>query len=144
MGLAMRIGEVAEAAGVSTKALRFYEREGLLAPPPRTSNGYRDHPPDVVERVRFIKDAQASGLTLAQVREVLDLRDAGEAPCGHVAASVRERLEEVEARLRDLASVRDQLLAISEHARRLDPDDCDGFCGLIPPRDDDSIGRHGG
>lgn len=60
----MLIGEVAEATGVSTKALRFYEDEGLLHEPDRTSGGYRDYRPDVIDRVVFVRQAQAAGLTL--------------------------------------------------------------------------------
>lgn len=131
----MRIGEVAEQAGVTAKALRFYEREGLVPEPARTESGYRDYTPHAIDRVRFIKDAQASGFTLAQVAEILAIRDGGEAPCGHVAALVDERLTEVEQRLRELRAVRSELRAIAGRAATLDPDDCDGYCGLIVPVD---------
>ncbi|MDQ3432034.1 MAG: heavy metal-responsive transcriptional regulator [Actinomycetota bacterium] len=100
----MLIGELADATGTTAKTLRFYEAEGLLAAPERTSGGYRDYGPHAVERVTFIRHAQASGLTLAQIREVLMVRDGGVAPCGHVATFVEQRLTDIEERIRELVS----------------------------------------
>lgn len=127
----MLIGEVAERTGVTTKTLRFYEREGLLAEPERTAGGYRDYEKQAVGRVRFIKDAQAAGFTLAQIGEILALCDSGEPPCGHVAALVDQRLAEVERRLAELEAVRSQLRDIAARAETFDPEDCRGYCGLI-------------
>ncbi len=129
----MLIGELAERAGVTAKTLRFYERQGLVPEPERTDGGYRDYAPEIVERVRFIKDAQASGFALVQVGEILAIRDDGHAPCGHVADLVDQRLTEVEARLRELRAVRSELRAIASRAETLAPDDCDDYCGLIAP-----------
>lgn len=95
----MRIGELATATGMSTKTLRFYEADGLLADPPRTPAGYRDYPDDAIDRVAFIRQAKAAGLTLAQVREILAIRDGGDPPCrprdddaGSVLAAMPPRL----------------------------------------------------
>lgn len=130
----MLIGELADATGVTAKTLRFYEHEGLLPEPARTAGGYRDYPPRMVDRVRFVKDAQAAGLILAQIREVLAIRDDGLAPCPHVATLVEQRLADVEQRMRELETVQRQLRAIAERASELAPEDCDGYCGLIPAR----------
>jgi DNA-binding transcriptional MerR regulator len=127
----MLIGQVAERSGVTAKTLRFYERKGLLADPGRTDGGYRDYEPATVDRVTFIKDAQAAGLTLAQIGEVLAIRDDGQLPCEHVTTLVARRLAAVEQRLRELRQVRAQLREIADRAERYDPDDCDGYCGLI-------------
>jgi DNA-binding transcriptional MerR regulator len=67
----MRIGELAEASGTTTKALRFYEEAGLLPSPDRTGAGYRDYPPEIINRLAFIHRSQSAGLTLAQIREIL-------------------------------------------------------------------------
>lgn len=80
----------------------------------------------------FIKDAQAAGFTLSQIGEILAIRDQGEAPCGHVGTLVQRRLADVEQRLAELRSVHAQLRNIAVRSRELEPDDCDGFCGLIP------------
>lgn len=121
----MLIGEVADATGVSTKALRYYESEGLLPEPARTSGGYRDYSAGVIERVAFIKQAQTAGLTLRQIGQVLALRDDGRAPCHHVADLVDQQLSDVEQRLQDLRRTRAQLREVRARLDRLEPADCD-------------------
>ncbi|MEV0170651.1 MerR family DNA-binding transcriptional regulator [Streptomyces sp. NPDC050803] len=74
----MRIGELAAACGVTAKTLRFYEQADLLPVPARTGGGHRDHPPEATNRPAFIRDAQSAGLTLAEIRSVLTLRDSGQ------------------------------------------------------------------
>ncbi len=73
----MKIGELAETAGVTTKAIRYYESIGLLDEPERTGSGYRSYGPDDVERLDFVKQAQASGLALAEIKSILDIKDRG-------------------------------------------------------------------
>ncbi|MFQ5747036.1 MAG: heavy metal-responsive transcriptional regulator [Gemmatimonadota bacterium] len=102
----MRIGELAKLAGVTPDTVRYYEREGLLAAAPRTPSGYRDYGPEALDDLRFIRKAQALGLKLADVREVLEISAGGRPPCEHVRATVTARLEEVEARLRELRALR--------------------------------------
>lgn len=128
----MLIGELADATGVTAKTLRFYEQRGLLAEPARTDGGYRDYPPAAVARVRFVKDAQAAGFTLAQIDEILTIRDGGQPPCDHVATLVDQRLAEVKQRLHELETVRQQLQSIAARAVQSTPDDCDSYCNLIP------------
>lgn len=82
----MRIGEVADASGVSTKTIRYYESIGLLDEPRRTESGYRDYGADTIDRLRFVRDAQATGLTLAEIASVLELKHAGERSCHHTTA----------------------------------------------------------
>jgi DNA-binding transcriptional MerR regulator len=132
----MLIGQLAAATGVTTKALRFYEADGLLPQPDRTAAGYRDYPDAAVDRVTFIRQAQAAGLTLAQIREVLAIRDGGEPPCRHVAGLVDERLEEVTRRLDELERTRTELLALRRRLDGFDPAQCeDGvICSAIPAR----------
>lgn len=127
----MRIGAVAERTGVSTKTLRFYEDAGLLPEPDRTPAGYRDYPPEALDRVSFIRTAQAAGLTLAQVRQVLDIRDGGAPPCEHVATLVSDRLAEVEARIAELTQMRSRLCELDRRTREVDPADCRGYCSIV-------------
>ena len=77
----MLIGELAERAHVNAQTVRFYERRGLIAEPTRTHGGYRDYTSAAVARIQFIRSAQAAGLTLKDIREVLQIRDSGSAPC---------------------------------------------------------------
>jgi DNA-binding transcriptional MerR regulator len=127
----MRIGEAAGRAGITAKTIRFWEDQHLLPPPARTPAGYRDYDLAILERLAFIRHAQAAGLTLEHIRQVLDIRDGGQPPCVHVADLIAQRLEEVEARLAELARTRDQLAALARRAAAQDPADCQGYCSII-------------
>ena len=95
----MRIGELAEASGTTTKTLRFYEEQGLLPPTERTMSGCRDYTTEAVSRIDFIHRGQAAGLTLAQIKQILDIRDHGQAPCGHVRDLLDARLADIDAQI---------------------------------------------
>ena len=127
----MKIGEVAERSGVPAKTIRFWEDQRLLPAPARTPASYRDYDPAVLERLAFIRHAQAAGLTLEHIRQVLDIRDDGKPPCVHVAGLIARRLAEVETRLAELARARDQLAALAARAAAQDPADCYGYCSII-------------
>ncbi|MBT2400496.1 heavy metal-responsive transcriptional regulator [Streptomyces sp. ISL-100] len=129
----MRIGTLAAEAGVSTKAIRFYEEAGLMPAPPRTPGGYRDYPPQAADRLSFIRNAQAAGLTLAEIRDVLAVRDGGQAPCEHVGALISEHLRQAEERIADLTRARSALLELEAAAAATDPATCpDGpICRIL-------------
>ncbi|MBS3941757.1 MAG: MerR family transcriptional regulator [Actinobacteria bacterium] len=133
----MRIGELAATADTTTKTLRFYEERGLLPAPRRTASGYRDYPASMVNRVGFIRAAQASGLTLAQIGEILAIRDEDRPPCTHVVALVDQRLADVEDALAQLLSVREELRGLRTRAVALDPADCapGNICAAVTGQD---------
>ena len=120
----MLIGDLATRAGLSAKAIRFYEQAGLLPQPPRTPGGYRDYPPAAVDRLAFIRHAQAAGFTLADIRGVLVIRDSGQAPCQHVTVLIDEHLARVERRIAELTRARDALKGLQRRAAATDPADC--------------------
>lgn len=130
----MRIGALADATGVPAKTLRYWEAEGLLHEPDRTPSGYRDYPPHAAARVAFIRHAQAAGLTLRQIGQVVAIRDEGQAPCAHAADLVDERLGDVEQRLHELQKTRRTLRELRQRLAQLDPADCDpaSVCSAIP------------
>ncbi|WP_165988495.1 heavy metal-responsive transcriptional regulator [Streptomyces sp. YIM 98790] len=132
----MRIGELATASGTTTKTIRFYEQAGLLPEPPRTTGGYRDYAPDAVRRLGFIRDARGAGLSLAEIRSVLRLRDGGQAPCGHVTELINEHLAEMDRRLAELLATRTALTALARRAAGTDPDTCTGddICRILTHR----------
>jgi len=105
----MLIGELAEAAGVGVETLRFYEREGLLPEPPRNAAGYRLYRNDAVRRIEFILNAKELGFTLAETRELLDLRVTDIVGCDDVAARARAKVEVIDARIRELKRVQGAL-----------------------------------
>lgn len=115
----LRSGQAAAELGVGVQTLHYYEREGLIPAPPRSGAGYRLFPPDLMERLRFIRRAQALGLSLAEIRETLDLAAIGESPCGRVQTALAERLAEVDRRLEQLTSFRHQLAELIRNAPKL-------------------------
>ena len=130
----MRIGELARASGIAPSAVRYYEQLGLLPAPERTASGYRSYAGDAVDRLAFVRSAQAVGLTLAEVRQVLGVRDAGEAPCRVVTELIDRRHAEVRARISELQALERDLSRLRERAARLEPRDCEpsAICHVIP------------
>ncbi len=120
----MRIGELADRVGVSTKAIRYYESLGLVDEPERTPAGYRRYRETDVERLRFVREAQATGLTLAEIASVLELKNAGERSCAHTRELLERHLVEVDAQIERLRSSRVVLAQLAERARSLDPSAC--------------------
>jgi len=127
------IGEVARRSGVSAKTLRYYESIGLVEPAARSASGYRHYGDDVLDRLAFIRSAQALGLTLGEIRSIVALRERGETPCGHVRQLLRERSEDISRTIRGLRALQNELERLVERADRLDPADCapHNVCHLI-------------
>lgn len=127
----MKIGEVAARAGVPSKTIRFWEEAGVLPQPSRTASGYRDYKPAIVERLGFIRHAQAAGFTLDQIGRVLAIGDSGERPCEHVTQLIDMRLRDVEDRLAELKATRARLRELARRAAEQDPAQCSGYCSIL-------------
>ena len=129
-GRTLRIGEVATQAGMSVEALRFYERRGLLGRPARTDSGYRAYEPAVLDRLAFIRRAQTIGFSLDEITEILAMRADGQAPCHHVRALARRKLDEFDERLRALRRYRSELAELLRDWDERGAAEGE-FCGLI-------------
>ena len=99
------IGQLAAAAGVAASTVRFYEREKLLVPEARTGGNYRTYTAGSLEKLRFIRAAQASGFQLNDVREMLALTDSEQPPCREIFELIDRRLDDVRARMKELKRV---------------------------------------
>ena len=132
----MRIGEIARRADVTARAIRHYEGLGVLPAARRTEAGYRDYGEDALARLSFVRAAQAVGLTLGEIREVIAFRDRGESPCAHVLGLLARRSSELSRRIREMQSLRAELDALAARARTLAPADCpdDEVCHIVKPR----------
>ena len=130
----MRIGELAERAGTTTKTLRFYEQAGLLPEPARTPSGYRNYDDAALDKLTCIRAAQAAGLSLPEIREVIALRDDTGPPCQHVTALLAAHAADLDARIAELTALRDDVRRLRARALHLDPAACtDGaVCHVIP------------
>ena len=129
----MLIGEVARRSGVSAKTLRYYEDIGLVPRPDRSTSGYRDYHPSVLDRIAFIRSSQGLGLSLGEIRSIVALREDGETPCAHVLDLLCDRAAEIDRTIRDLGALKADLNRLVERAQQLHPADCDPsrVCHLI-------------
>jgi Hg(II)-responsive transcriptional regulator len=114
----LTIGQVARRAGVHLETVRYYERRGLLPPPPRTPAGYRQYQPDAVRRVRFIKRAQRLGFTLREIRDLLALRVEDGRRCASIAREAREVMHRIEGRMAELEAMQAALRRLIRACRK--------------------------
>jgi DNA-binding transcriptional MerR regulator len=121
------IGQLARATGVPTSTIRFYERQELLKPDARTRSNYRAYSARTVERLKFIRAAQATGFNLKDIKEMLALTYADDPPCAEVASLIDHRLQDVKERLRELKRVARALAVARESCCKGGPD----WCGEI-------------
>jgi DNA-binding transcriptional MerR regulator len=101
-GAGLRSGQVEEMTGVSPDTIRYYERIGILPHPPRSSGGYRLYSADVIERVHLVQRALQLGFTLAELSEILRVRDKGGVPCRRVLNLAEEKLRSLERQIAEL------------------------------------------
>jgi len=109
----MTRGEVAEKAGVNPETLRYYERKELIPKPARSDGGFRLYDDSYVERLRFIRRAKDLGFTLAEIKDLLELRVDDEATCRDVQVQADEKIEEVEEKIRALKGIRNALTKLA-------------------------------
>jgi DNA-binding transcriptional MerR regulator len=128
----LKAGELAQRVGVSKDTLRFYERRGLLPSPERRPNNYRVYPPEAVARVLWIRKILAAGFTVDELARILTERDRGGVPCRRVRDLGAARLVDLEERLRELQTTRDNLRELlQDWDRRLDEAGPDRRAGLL-------------
>lgn len=113
----MTVGAAAKAAGVSAKAVRLWESKGLLPPAERTEAGYRLFSDDDIAVLRFIRQAKTLGLTLPEIKNIIDLQRDGAAPCGRVTELLDAHIAEIDRTLTELRQLR-RSLALARQAAR--------------------------
>jgi len=117
----MRIGGLANKASLNPRTIRYYEMIGLLPPPPRTAAGYRPYSGKDLERLAFIRSAQALGIALQETKEVLGFRDRGTYPCPYVLQLIDAKVRETESRIRGLRMLADDLKRLRKAAAAIPP-----------------------
>jgi len=109
----LKVGDVAEQCGLPTKTIRYYDDIGLLTPTvERSESGYRLFSPDVLNRLAFIKQAQALGLSLTEIHHILEIRDRGELPCGEVRHHLEAKVDAITQQIEALIALRSELQGI--------------------------------
>lgn len=133
----LTVASLANAVGVKPDTIRFYDRAGLLPAERRTASAHRRYGAAAIDRMRFIQGTQQLGLRLADIRELLVVRDTGECPCGPAADLLNRRLSQLDVEITRLTRLRDELRAF---VARVPADDCpDPLPGTWRPREE--VGR---
>ena len=105
----LTIGKAARRVGIRPSAIRYYERQGILQPTVRGANGYRTYSDDAVRLLLFVKRAQSLGITLKEIKPLLNLATQGQQPCSHVKQLARNHLREINDKIRELQTLRNEL-----------------------------------
>jgi DNA-binding transcriptional MerR regulator len=122
------IGQLANAAGVPTSTVRYYEQVGLVKPSSRSGGNYRLYGEEALERLRFIRAAQATGFTADDVTLMLGHRHASAASCEEVQVLIENRLVNLKRRMEDLRHVERVLRSALDACRKTEEP---GHCELI-------------
>lgn len=109
----LKVGDVAKRAAVNLQTIHFYEREGLLPKPPRTTSNYRMYSEDAVRRVRFIKRAQELGFALKDIRELLSLRATPGSRCADIRQRAIAKLRDIDEKIATLQRMRKALTKLT-------------------------------
>ncbi len=133
----MLIRDLSRLSGVSAKTIRYYERIGILPPARRQPNGYRVYGESDLARLKLVRGARQLGLSLEEIREVLALRDRGEAPCRTLLDLLAAKALEIEARIRELRALQRDLETLHALGLTFPTDDVEGkrcVCHLVSQR----------
>jgi DNA-binding transcriptional MerR regulator len=138
----MQIRDLAHQTRLSEKTIRFYESVGLLPPPRRRHNGYREYDDADVERAKFVAGARHLDLSLDDIREILAMRDNREAPCRTLLNRIEQKANEIKDRIRALQKLEWELQELYSLGQTFPVDDVDGkdcICHLVSERSSISL-----
>jgi len=110
----MHSGQLGRLSGVSTDTLRHYERLGLLPVPRRSAGNYREYTAASLQQVQLVRRALSIGFSLREMKTILGVRERGGLPCRQVRARLREKIRDIELRLKSLVLMRAELMRISK------------------------------
>ena len=124
----LKIGELAHSTGCSVETIRYYEREGLLTPPLRSTGNFRLYDHSHVQCLHFIRHCRSLDMTLAETRTLLKFRDIPEENCGEVNALLDKHIGHVIARIAELKILQTELKQLRSRCRKVQPSK---HCGIL-------------
>lgn len=133
----MKIGELAKRIGINPRTIRYYEEIGLLPPASRTESQYRQYTDSDGDRLEFIRSAQALGIALREIKEILNFRDHGAYPCPYVLSLIEAKLQEIESRIQGLRFLAKDLRRLRKAGAAIPPEKIAAkarFCHIIENR----------
>jgi Hg(II)-responsive transcriptional regulator len=119
----LTIGKVAKLSEVGVETIRFYEREGIIEQPKRSSGSFREYPEDTIRRLHFIKRTRELGFSLAEVTELLSLRVKGRSTCATIKNKAESKISQVEKKIADLNRIRAALVRVKNTCDKQAPTD---------------------
>lgn len=125
------IGSVAKESGVPIKTIRYYEELGLLKTSGRTEGGFRIFSSDVLARLNFIKRSQRLGLSLAEIKDFLDIHDQGELPCEQVKIKLSDKISEIEQQIQQLQILKLELKGLLSGWKTIPENPEETICPII-------------
>ncbi len=140
--VAMKINELANLTGVSSKTIRYYESIGVLPEPHRNPNGYRDYDETAMERLKLVAGARRLEFSLDDITEIIAMRDRREAPCRVVLDKLTQKADEIAHRIAELQRLEQELRHLHELGKTFPTDDVDGktcVCHLVSEQINESI-----
>jgi len=125
----LHIGDVARSVGLRASAIRYYESQGIIRPAARGVNGYRFYRNEAIDLLDFIKRAQSLGLTLKEIKSLLELNCNDRGRCGYVKQLARDHLREINETISGLQALRGELRALLR--RKVRRRNTNAICPLI-------------
>ena len=119
----LTIGHLAQEVGVNVETVRYYERRGIISRPAKPSSGYRSYPPEIVARIRFIKNAQELGFSLKEISELLELRVDPDSSCADVRQQAEVKVEDITVKIRSLQRMKTVLTKLVKACNTSAPTD---------------------
>jgi DNA-binding transcriptional MerR regulator len=125
------IGELSRKAGIPQHTIRYYERIGLINPPARSNTRYRLYSVEDEARLRFIKQAKLFGLTLDEIKMIIDLKAEGVAPCENLKTMIKGHLDGLDRRIQEMIAFREELAHRYERIASTRDAPSGTICGFI-------------
>lgn len=139
----MKIGELAEVAQCTVETVRYYEKEGLLPKPARTSGNFRVYNPEHLDRLRFIRNCRALNMSHDEIHSLLGLVDQPAEGCGAINVLFDQHIAHVEERIRELTQLKQQLGVLRQRCRiEQAVDACGILQGLAVMETEQQLERH--
>ncbi|MEA5517164.1 heavy metal-responsive transcriptional regulator [Nodularia sp. UHCC 0506] len=125
------IGQVTNLSGIPIRTIRYYESLGLIESSGRTEGGFRQFSVDVLTRLAFIKRAQSLGLSLEEIRDILQVYDKGKPPCGEIKEKLEEKLLQIDSQITQLLTLRTEIRKLLEGWNNETGQQEDTICPII-------------
>lgn len=127
----MQIGQIAQSTGLSIDTIRFYEKQGLVHAPQRSSGGYRVYDKRDVEKFRFIGRAQNLGFSLQEIRELLLIENSEGDGCSHVHDLVASKIDQVKEKIAELKRIESRLTKAQKQCSAALIQSCNAECPVL-------------